>query len=577
MNRTGLLSERKNVLKKTLLLLGLILLLTGNVLFWASQKEGFHVDEMFSYEQIGNTRYPKPYYDRPDEPCMNTWHSRAYYEDYLTVSSEEAFQFSAFLESASRNTAHPPLYLVVLGMAVSAVSPDHFTKWSGIALNIVFYVIMLLVLFDLSKRLLKNYKLALLSMFLAGACVGTVSIAVFIRPYMLLGLFTVAFADAHIRMLGKRQLLAASLKKRIVSYVGLMLLFIGGAMSQYYFLVFAFFLCLGYWLMMLITKERRLLLEYTLVMVGSLGLYLYLWPNVLRDLLSEERGVEALNNFMGVEQRYWTEAVRYLREMDRQTTGGFFILILAAFVMLFLFKMIKTHSVRLRFDDGGISVRYTKAERNEGSAGAMNRTIPVEWAGLLLLAVPVISYVLLIAKIAPTLPGEPYKTTRYIACMFPFAVVLFVAFIDRVFLKVLTGRAWRLSIWPVLGLVVFAGYFTSGVNYLYPGTLEQLEQLNAYSEARAVLVTERTYHSSNLNVYFTKHEAVYQTDHAGLLTLSSALESGQDEEIVVYISEETEDAQEVLGIIYQELGASGCVYLFETTGSNRSNVFLIRL
>ena len=116
----------------------IILLLTGNVCFWASQKEGFHVDEMFSYEQVGNTEYPKPEYDRPDEPCMNHWHDRAYYEDYLTISSSEAFNVTAFYRSASRNTAHPPLYLTVLGMVISAVSCDYFTKWSGLSLNIFF-------------------------------------------------------------------------------------------------------------------------------------------------------------------------------------------------------------------------------------------------------------------------------------------------------------------------------------------------------------------------------------------------------------------------------------------------------
>ena len=54
------------IMKNNVLLLFTIALLVGNIVFWGSQKEGYHVDEMFSYEQVGNTEYPKPTYNRPD-------------------------------------------------------------------------------------------------------------------------------------------------------------------------------------------------------------------------------------------------------------------------------------------------------------------------------------------------------------------------------------------------------------------------------------------------------------------------------------------------------------------------------
>ena len=563
-------------MKRYFSLVLIILLLVGNVIYWGYQKEGFHVDEMFSYEQIGNTEYPKPHYDRPDEPCMNTWHSREYYEDYLTVSDGEAFDIAAFYNSASMNGAHPPLYLMLLGMTVSAVSPNRFTKWSGMTLNILLYVLSLLIIYDLAKRVLKKENLALLIVFLTGICVGIVSIAIFIRPYMLLTFFTVAFADIHISMLVKQ--LRDSGGKRILYYVVVGLIFIGGALSQYYFLVFAFFICLGYWIILLLTKEIRLLLEYSLLLVVSLCAYIYLYPKALRDLFSGERGVEAVSNFMGAEQRYATEFVHYLRELDLQTTGGFFTLIILAVIVAFIIRKIKKYSPSFMLDGKeGIYIKFTVTGKPPVSAGVKTTMIHIEWIIVGLLLFTVISYVAIISKVAPTLPGEPYKTTRYIACIYPCVVLLFVFLIEKVFLRFYKARIWRRIIWLVMILMVLAGYLTCGVKYIFPGTQAQLKRLSSFSKDRAVLVTERTYHSSNLNVYFTKHDAVYQTDFFGLSQISKAFEEGNDNEIIVYISEETENAQQVLNIIMQELKAKSCAYLFLTTGSNRSDVYVIKL
>ena len=128
-------------MKRMLTITLIVLLLLGNLIYWGSRKEGFHIDEMFSYEQVGNTKYPRLHHNRPDEPYLNNWHDRSYYEDYLTINTDSVFDIVGFYQSARKNGAHPPLYLTTLGMAISAISPNHFTKWSGIALNIFLYII----------------------------------------------------------------------------------------------------------------------------------------------------------------------------------------------------------------------------------------------------------------------------------------------------------------------------------------------------------------------------------------------------------------------------------------------------
>ena len=565
-------------MKKAVPLLLIILLLVANVIYWGSRKEGFHVDEMLSYEQVGNTDYPKPAYDRPGEPSMNAWHSREYYEDYLVIDSDEAFDISAFYQSASRNGAHPPLYLTLLGMFISAVSPNHFTKWSGISLNILFFILTLLVVYDLAKRLLKKEKLALLAVFLCGISVGIASITIFIRPYSIYTFFTTAFADIHVLMLEKNLHLHITGKKRAFLWLGTALLFILGALTQYYFLVFAFFMCLGFWLILVFTRERRLLLEYTLTIAGSFAIYYSLWPKVLRDILTGGRGTEAISNFTGAEKGFFTDAVHYFWEIDLQTTGGLFLLLTALIVIATVVRKMKERSARLRSPEGEENKISCSGTANETvSEEKRKKPVSLVWTEVLLLLFSVVCYVLLIAKVAPRFSGNTYKTTRYIACIFPCTILFSMFILEKVFLHVYPERIWKLVIWPVLVLFMIAGYFRSGVEYLYPGASEQLEQLSMYSDDRALVITERKFQSSNLNVYLTRQKAVYQTNYSDLSDISSALSDEDDKEIVVYIFTGAKSAEEVLEILNHELNAAGFDYLFRTTGSQRAHVYMMKL
>lgn len=548
---------KKTISSLPLKLAFVILLSVGNVIYWGTQKEGFHLDEMFSYEQVGNTEYPKPQFDRPDEPCMNTWHSREYYEDYLVISSDEAFDITAFYRSASKNDAHPPIYLVLLGMFISAVSPNHFTKWSGLALNIIFFILTLLVIYDISRRLLKKEKLALLAVFLSGISVGMVSTSVFIRPYMLLTLFVVAFVDIHIRMIGQKRQPQLSSRKRISQYIGLALLFIGGSLSHYYFLIFAFFLCLSYWLALFFAKERRPLWEYTLVIAGSFFAYLFMWPEFYRDLLFQQRGIEAAHNFVRGEDNYIRMVTHYFRQIDLQTMGGFFIALLAVVIVAVIIQKIRMRPVKLQ------------------SSGSEDRQ---DWLMFVLLFFPVVCYVLVVARIAPYYP--PWlKATRYISCIYPLCTMMEIFLIMIIIHRYLNNRFLLSAIGPAMIILTSLGYLTGGVMYIYqgdPSIEDQMEQLSLYDNDRAVFVAETDFLVSGLNVYLVNHESVYQTNYSGIPNISDALEGYENDTLVLYISEE-ENAQEVIDILSRDLDATGCRHLFKTAGDASSDVFVMKL
>lgn len=556
----------------------LLILLTGNVLFWGSQKEGFHVDEMFSYEQVGNTEYPKPEYDRPGEPCMNCWHTRDYYLDYLTISSDEAFQVGSFYRSASMNSAHPPLYLTLLGICISAVSPDHFTKWSGLFINLVFYVLMLLTFYDLSRLVLKKEKLAFFCTFLIGICVGIVSIAVFIRVYMMLSFFTVAFMNLHVRMLNVLLEHSQVFKKRAPVYLCFVLLLILGALSHYYFFIYAFFVCMFFSLILLLGKEYRQTIEYVTAGIFGVLVYCLIWPNILRDLFSGQRGVEAIGNLTSLPDGYGTILAHCLQDADRRLLGGFGLLFLAAMILPFLIRFFRIHTPYYSLNSNGTFNFYYKISPKKTEIGEIkNITAGNEWIMLFLILSSSICSFLMIAKVAPVLLFDQYKDPRYFANLLPFFLLTTVFFVDRVFLLYFAKDSWKKYAWSILTLFVLSGYLTNGIDYLYKGADTQIQQLKDYANDKAIFITELPYLSSNLNVYFTQTEAVYPTTRKGLLTISDILAGQDNSEILLYISTDTENDYDVLQTINKQLDAKQCHFLFETVGRHTARLYVLEL
>lgn len=565
-------------MKKNVILIFLILALTGNAIFWADQKEGFHVDEMFSYEQVGNTEYPKPEYDRPDEPCLNTWHSRSYYEDYLTVNSDEAFDVNAFYRSACRNTAHPPLYLTLFGILISAFFRDHFTKWSGIAFNFIFYILTLAAVYKLSKQILKKEIPVLISVTMCGICVAMISTVVFIRDYMMLTFFSVAILNMHIKLLRKEAVANKAFRNRVIYDLYLVLLLELGALTHYYFIIFAFCVCLGFSLILIFTGERRFLFEYILSCAISALIYYLLWPNVIRDLSTGQRGTEAIRNLTGLSSDYGVQLANFLHEIDIRLFAGKGILLAAVVLLGIIGRILKQYSpVLILKNSNEMELRYTP--RSGGMEHETNglKRMGMEWLLAVFVFFAAVSYLLVITKVAPVLWLDVYKDPRYIYNIFPCLIIIIIFFLDKFLLHFCNSPIWRTAVWTVLVSLMILSYGTCGVDYLYRGADAQLKQLEEYADCRSLFISEMEYLCSNLNVYFTKCEAVYQTNSKGLSRLPEIREEIADSEVLVYISNDTEIMDEVLSTVYQKLGAKECEYLFETVGRHTAMVFLMKL
>nr|MCR5836755.1 glycosyltransferase family 39 protein [Lachnospiraceae bacterium] len=476
-------------------------------------------------------------------------------------------------ESACKNTAHPPLYLTLFGMFLSLFFQDHFTKWSGELFNLIFYVISIVVFYDLSSRFFRNRSVALFSSFLYGISIAVVSCTLFIRPYSMLLCSSIAFMDIHISMLDNKNRWLPHTK--IKSYFALIFCFLVGAATHYYFLVFAFFICLGYGIVLLFINKKRLVLEYIFILSISLSLYYVLWPNFYRDLLFGYRGTEAISNLTTFSSGFFSRINYYSKMLNTYLFGGlvrYYLLLLLALIILksiinCYYKISNTHFHK------NVSVNVTVRR----IANIYRSNLHGQMIFIIIFAS--VCYFLLIAKIAPPMPygNVIFMELRYFSCIFPCIILVLIDCVDYSTKQVLKSKRIRLLMNVFLAVIVIFGYIFPGVDYLYKGAERHLDILDNYAQDRAVFITDVTYYCSNLNVYFSKNVAVYQTDTEGITQLSKAFDGLDEPEIILYIDSERRDKYKVLESVYTRLNATDCRFLFETAGLHRADVYVLNI
>lgn len=561
-------------MKKNLILVFTFALLLGNALFWSSQKEGFHTDEMFSYEQVGNTVNPKPEYDRENEPSMNFWHNKAYYEDYLLVDADEAFDLAGFYRSATTNTAHPPLYLTLFGMYISAFFQNNFTKWSGISLNLIFYCLTLLVLFDLSQRVLKKKPLSVFTVFLYGIGVGTVSTIVFIRVYMILTFFSVAYVDIHARMMEKEADLPQSAKTLYYNYLPLILCFILGGLSQYYFLILAFFISFFFCVFLLILHRFRSLASYILVMTAGFLGYLASWPYFFRDVFDGDRGTQVRYYAANAVGKYSQTLIRFIRLYDDYTLGGIGVSILLVLLIVKLF-MVYAPKLEQKEDRSFALIYHRPVKTMETETG---NSFGIEWLIIVELLFSCLCYFLVVSKISPNF-SDFSAEMRYITNIIPCTTVILVFLIEKLLFK--NNLFWKRISLTLMLAATLLGYGITGVNYLYKGTTGQLSQLEAYANCRAIYIEKEGFFPSNLSYYLAKSPYAYVTYLSGTDQMIQDMDKSGDTEFLLYVAceimdETTLGGNSALQDMLNSLELKDCSYLFETATLHPASVFYLR-
>lgn len=477
--------------KKILVLLALIICIQCIVCgYFGHLKQGYFVDEIFSYELANSASAPMMHWEKD---LYENWHEGNYFSDYLKVSEDNKFNFDKVYDNQVKDV-HPPVYYFLLHIVCSLFSGT-FSKWYGIALNILLFVLLQVTLFLLAKEIFKNNRLALIPVIVYGFSPGAISNVIYIRMYLLLTLWVLLFCYFN-------YLLWYSNEKR--AYMGIFLVTFLGFLTQYYFIIFAFFISLSYFVAQLIFKNYKEVVLYVVTMFSSLGLALLYYPAALFHIFGGYRGEEAFNNF--AESNSIINFIEFFKIMNTELFAGRIVLFMC---ILFAITGVKHLIQRYEFIVGK-NEKNIVCKKKQVSKNSFDFKITFQSLATVVFIFASVCYMFLIAKVAP------YRQDRYIFCIYPLVVLSFCYFVNYVITQYESSKKQYLNIFLLIMLCFSVnGYMAGNVNYLYLEYNDKNEVAMQYQDLNVVYLIKGEYRINEDIQLLDKFQHVYVTKSDG--------------------------------------------------------------
>lgn len=418
--------------KETVLLLCIMLAALLTMVYYGSKKEGYHVDEMYSYglanseylpflhfaeggysvkdwmleygageslgDLLGNLakdyRILKECDFRLKESVIyrdyltaqansadtrtTAWVPGQYYRDYLAVSGSNTFNYASVYYN-QRGDVHPPLYYILLH-TVCSLFQGTFSKWFALSVNFAALLLTVWMLYRMTNRFLGGKWPALAVSLAYGLSCGLMTTAVYLRMYALLTLMTVVCSYVHLK-------LSAEDFRMTRGGRGILILStLGGFLTHYYFVIYVMVTAAVMTAWMASGKKWKEMVSYILTMAVSALVGLCVWPFAIRHVFRGYRGQESLGILAGGDF-YWIKTKVILHYIFQLLYSGWWWIPAVSVLLLIL-----------------TCIFAKKGTRQVGKA--------------ILLILPGSVYLVLVSQIVP------FYVERYFMCLFPFLCLL---------------------------------------------------------------------------------------------------------------------------------------------------------
>ena len=287
--------ENSNIMSKPkadtafkIMLIITIVLQLAVALCFCMQKQGFHYDENYSYYSSNVTYGLNP----PD----GDWLSGSTIAEEFCITPGKGFNFPLVAQMQSFDV-HPPVYYFLLNI-ICSLSSGIFSKWQGLSLNLIFFVISELLIIAIADKVgNKNKAITWFSLALFGFSPAIISGITFIRMYMLLTSECMALILLHMNMLTDIKN-SGSLSRFIKYLIQIAVTVYIGFLTHYYFAVFAFFVAAFTTLYLFFSKNtRKTSYIYAITVIAGLLSAVLSYPASLRHIFRGYRGTEAMGAF----------------------------------------------------------------------------------------------------------------------------------------------------------------------------------------------------------------------------------------------------------------------------------------
>lgn len=492
--------------KKILPELLAVILCLGVLCVGVSFKEGYHMDELLSFE-LADARYnPWIVPTQPEgrlakfvreeiqgdsfgETLMNlkstvtdvlknrgsskllsykadvyeepVWITSGQFRDYVTVDGSDAFDYlSVYFNVKDDN--HPPVHFMLLH-TMSSLFPGTLSPWLGCTINLICVGITLWLLLRLGRKLSEilgmeeqGRLLGTLAVLLYGLSTGALASVLLIRMYCLLSCLCVALLSMHVEK-WKEHGFDRSNK-------GLIAITVLGFLTQYFFLFYCILLAAVTAAGLLCSKRMRELWIYIRSMVVAAVIGLVLFPFAIADVFSSGRGVEALDNLTSGFAGYGARLLAFARILADRTVGD--LLLGAGCATAVVLAVVLWY------------------RRHRGQELSMSREV----RGILcMLIIPVVGYYLLASRMSP------YLVDRYVMPMFPMIALLFALLLCCLGKRLAKASGWKerlVGIGLMALIIVVQGLRLASYDgeYLYRGYGQQEQLAEEYASLPCICV-----------------------------------------------------------------------------------------
>ena len=456
---------------KKLFLPGMIFLLIIQLcaaLFFCTQKQGFHYDEYYSYYSSNVTQGLHP----TDMEWKDTEEIRS---EFMALPGEGlAYGTVKLMQSWD---VHPPLYYYVL-RTVSVLTAGTFSKWQGLAVNLIFFVLSWITLAMISKELTGNdRKKTAVICALFGFSPAIFSGITFIRMYMMLTFACLLILYVHVRAIVREKLSFRGF------YLPVILLSFAGFQIHYYFAVFLFFMAAAVSLYLFFHKEtRKISFLYAASVLLGMFLSVAAYPACVSHIFKGYRGTEAQDAFFDMSNI--GQRLNFFFDLTNEYAfGGMLVVLVLVMLLLGLTWKVKNNMLSMK-----------KAAVSDGDVNMARRSktkwLPEKQAMMLTVFVTM-GYFLVVAKTA-LLNAE--EAIRYEMPIYGLLILLVVLCLDRqasVFTSEKNRKWIQGAFLGLMGLTLAGqiyGLMQGKVCFLYPQDAENVAWAKEHSDEDVVYI-----------------------------------------------------------------------------------------
>ena len=479
-------------------------------------------EDSFAYNYEGNVY------------VQSVWISREEFREFVMTGPKDRFNLVSVYYNEIRDS-HPPLFYMCLHL-VCSVFPGIMAPWIGAIVNITAMVICCIFLIKIGLLLTGDKEAGTLAVLLYCLSAGGIETVVLIRMYCMLTMFCVISLYLHLK---KWQSGDWRIGNKLLIFMT-----VCGFWTQYYFVFYAIFMAVVTMLGLMFTGKGKHALYYIRSMIIAAAIGLCTFPYAVSDVLDGSVGRDVVGNLLGSLQEFAERLGEFGTMLSSGICGGNFgtVLLVFLFVVAVLLGLL-------------IKEKREKLTKDRLVQGAM-------------VVLPAAGYFLITARISP------FYADRYIMPTYAFAALAFALlfewcrryltdFLEKFHLgsgKMILTNAMTILLVAVLGTSSILNY---GDSYLYIGYSDQMEVAGQYADYPCLCIYDGVTFYENVPEFTIYKETL-------VLTCGELLERCQfdllvDREDVVLLVKRNVDEEWVHQMMRDKYGYNNYELMFQDT------------